>query len=88
MSVSQTVFSGNYFIKQSLVSFIHLRMASNERKHSVSGPARPPSKKKRFLCKFKPEWAAEAAWLLPSSIDKEHAFCKVCNKKFLVQGLG
>ena len=48
-------------------------MGSNERKRSVSGPAETPSKKKRFLCKFNPEWAAEAAWLLPSIIDKEHA---------------
>ena len=41
-------------------------MASNDRKRFVSGPAETPSKRKRFICKFKPEWAAEAEWLLPT----------------------
>ena len=63
-------------------------MSSQKRKRFLSGPIESLSKKKKYNCKFQPEWKKAFPFVNSSGMGNEYVYCTLCSINFSVASGG
>ena len=67
----------NTVITYQLFFFIFIISRANRKRH-FSGPDLHQQKKKKYYCKYCPEWTKAFDFVQPSGIGTDMAYCKLC----------
>ena len=62
-------------------------MSQANRKRHFSGPDLHQQKKKKYYCKYCPEWTKAFDFVLPSGIGADMAYCNLCKFSIALGGL-
>ena len=62
-------------------------MSQANRKRNFSGPDLHQQKKKKYYCKYCPEWTKAFDFVRPSGIGADMAYCNLCKFSIALGGL-